>query len=305
MARRSLYLPVILAVGTVAILASTFVAWGASATSAIIPPFTSQSGQSSPAASASVPTYVILVHGFDPAVMPATFWTYGVNMYSQLVHAGYIVGIVSYYGGFTLTLSNGVKYTDSTFYGTVNTPIESIGHEVGLAIQHVLAGKKVNLDIVGHSMGGLVTMSMLENIQFSHVTLKNIVYLASPLNGAPLSAASGYVNMSGYEAQEMESGSPFLTKLAANSPIISKDYPSAHTLAYAGDANPVWANSFFGGPNDGLVSVASATHTTYYHSYEFPDLHMPSLDVYDPGYVSYFEDQNVANELLSNFQGHY
>jgi len=296
---------VVLAIAVVAVLLFTFIASGAGTQLSSSISSLMTGGQRPTPPPGPVPTYVILVHGFDPAVYPATFWTYGDNMYGQLVKAGYIVGIVSYYGEFTLTLSNGVKFTDSSFYGTMDTPIQSVGQEVGVGLKHVLPQTQVNLDIVGHSMGGLVTMSMLENTKIAHVTLRNIVYLASPLNGAPLSAMSYYVNMSGYEAVEMEQGSPFLTQLAANTNNISAQYPSAQTLVYAGDANPIWAASTFGGPNDGLVSVASDTHTAYSHSYEFPDLHMPSLDFYDIGFVSYFEDQKVTNELLSNFAGHY
>lgn len=252
------------------------------------------------------PTYVILVHGFNPSTIPAwTVWTYGVNVEAQFIHAGYRVGVVSYYGTFTLTFNNGASYSDPSFVGTLNTPIENISLELGKALKATIGANPATVDFVGHSMGGLVTLYLMEHVNLGKLHIGNVVFLGSPLGGAPITALSAYDNMSGYQAVEMEATSPFLAGLHANVSLAKAQYPGALWLVYAGDANPPWGVQYFNGPNDGLVSVASDTMLGYAHFYTFPDLHIPSLDGYDPGHVSYFEDQSVASELLKNFRGSY
>lgn len=251
-------------------------------------------------------TYVILVHGFDPAIDPASVWTYGVDIDAQLVKAGYTVGIVSYYGEFTLVFSNGLTYRDPSFFGTTNTPIQEIGQELAKAVIHLFGTRGATLDLVGHSMGGLVVKYMLETSVGLRVHVKNVIYLGSPMNGAPLTALSGYVNTSGYQAVQMEQGNAFLTTLLADQGNITHDYPGAVQLVYSGDADPYWASAFFSGqPNDGLVEVASTLNTAYAYSFLFPNLHIPELDVDTPGYVSYFENPAVPSEMVANFNGHY
>lgn len=264
------------------------------------------SSEGAPTSSGTSPTYVILVHGFDPAIDPSSVWTYGVNFYQQLVSAGYVVGIVSYYGTFTLAFSDGTTLTDPSFYGTTNTPIESIGLELGKEIQRAFAGQTgVTLDLMGHSMGGLVTEYMLEHVRFPGITVAHVIYLGSPFNGAPVTAFTPYLNLSGYQASEMSQGSSFLTALHAWVPTARQQNPSTVWIVYAGDASPLWAYTYFKSPNDGLVDVPSASDLPYNHIYLFPNLHVPELDSYDPGVVSYFEDQKVATEILDNFSGHY
>jgi hypothetical protein len=253
------------------------------------------------------PSYVILVHGWDLTTQPAWYvWSYGVDLEQQLEKAGYIVGVASYYGTFTLGFSNGTVLTDPSFLGTPSTPIENISLELGKMIDRAFAYRTVYLDLVGHSMGGLVIEYMLEHVRLSKVLLRNVIFLGSPLNGAPLSSLTPWLNLTGYQAQEMSIGSPFLTALQAGFASARSNYPGIEWLCYAGDADPLWAWAFFSGqPNDGLVEVASAETVPHNHAYVFADLHVPNLDVYSPGSVSYFEDQRVADEMLDNFAGHY
>ncbi len=249
--------------------------------------------------------WVILIHGFDPQVDPVAFWFYGVDIYQQLVDAGYHVGVVSYYGTFTLSLSTGTFYADHSFFGTTNTPIEAVANEVAKGLRSVFGSQTITLDIVGHSMGGLVALYMLEHDRLPSMTVQNVVFIGSPLGGAPVAQLRAYVSLSGYQASEMISGSPFLTALKYNFPLAKLTYPRAEWLVYAGEADPAWGWAIFHAPNDGLVSVLSDTALGYDHLYYFPDLHMPFLDVYDPGHVSYAEDEHVALRLLSNLAGQY
>ncbi|MDE1820293.1 MAG: hypothetical protein KGJ23_05880 [Euryarchaeota archaeon] len=253
------------------------------------------------------PTYVILVHGYDPSTTPATVvWTYGVNLYQQLVNAGYIVGVVTYYGTFTLAFSNGTTYSDPSYYGTTAVPIETISMELAKMLTRAFAHTAATVDILGHSMGGLVTEYMLEHTRLTGVTLKNVIWLGSPLDGAPVTYLTPWLNLSGYQAAEMSQGSAFLTELHAWVPNARANYPSTEWLTYVGYANPYWAMAYFSGhANDGLVDAPSAESVAYDHAYLFPDLHIPQLDSYTPGKVSYFEDQNFASEVLANFSGHY
>ena len=96
-------------------------------------------------------TVVILVHGFAPGDTSgapcAGTWHSGVNIYQQLVNAGYLVGSVQYYGEFQIQFSNGYTYTDSSFVGTSNTAISSIGSELGTALENIFSGTNYNVDM--------------------------------------------------------------------------------------------------------------------------------------------------------------
>lgn len=255
-------------------------------------------------------TWVLLVHGFGPTAVPAySVWYQGQDIYGTLVHEGYKVAVVSYYGEFMMTLSTGRIYSDPTFFGTTNTPIESVAGELDKALSSVFTqapgAQPITLDIIAHSMGGLVTLYMLEHHTLNQIKLENVIFIASPMGGAPLTALSVYDNMTGYQAQEMENGSAFLTALSANLPSAKAKYPGVEWLVYAGDADPPWGNAYFLGPNDGLVSDSSDVALGYSHEYVFPDLHIPELDPLDLGHVSYFEDHSVMLEIEMNLLGHY
>lgn len=226
-------------------------------------------------------------------------------MEAQFIEAGYQVIVVSYYGEFTMTFSSGLIYSDPTFFGTTETPIEQVGSELGKALTQTIGNSGANVDLVGHSMGGLVAMYMMEHDRIPGITLRNVVFLGSPLGGAPITLLSQFDNMSGYQAVEMEAGNAFLVGLKHNVTLAQTNYPGAEWLAYAGDANPAWGLRYFHQADDGLVEVSSVTALGYDHRYLFPVLHIPELDAFDPGHVSYFEYPAVTREMLDNFQGIY
>ncbi len=269
---------------------------------------------SEPTHSATVPlsttassgTYVILVHGYNPGDTSGTpstgTWTCGVSFESQLVSAGYTVGVVSYYGEFTIAFSNGYAYSNSSFFGTSNTPIQNIGSQLGIAMSKIFTSGTTSVDIVAHSMGGLVTLYALEHYYDPHIALRNVIFIATPFGGSPFASVAQFLGLSGVvgcEANQMVSGSSFLTGLQNNLGNAYSNYPGFIWTVFAGNYDPWWGYLFFSGGNDGVVSVNSAAYLGYNSIYVFPDLHTGSLDGYTWYGISYFQDQSVANTMLS------
>ncbi len=256
-------------------------------------------------------TDVLLVHGYsvgNSGTSGPSIFQSGVNIYQQLVSEGYNVGIVSYYGYFTVTFSNGYTYTDSSFYGTANTPIQDVSAEMAKFITQFTASAPVTMDIVAHSMGGLVTMYMLENYQFPNVDLKNVITIATPFGGSPFASIVSYLGLDifvGYQADQMAPGSSFLTDLQSNLGSAYGTYSHTVWIVYAGNYDPWWGYLFFSGDNDGVVSVRSAASAGYDYLYYFNDLHTSFLDSYTWSGISYFEDQAVANTISANLAGSY
>lgn len=256
------------------------------------------------------PTYVLLVYGYNGTTNGTSNyvpWTAGNNnIYQQLVRSGYIVGLVLYYGNFTIKFSNGYIYKNDSNYNTVNTPIQEIGMEFGSAIQYTFRDMNISADIVSYSMGGLVTVYMLEHWDFTNIYIKNLIFIATPFDGTPLSSLSSFFNVdTSYESNEMIPHSSFLNDLKKGYNIVKKYYPEATVSVYAGNYDPWWGYIIFTGNNDGVVSDYSAEYFGYSYLYIFPDLHVTSIDYLTLCGVSYFQDQNVTSELLLNLKGIY
>jgi pimeloyl-ACP methyl ester carboxylesterase len=267
----------------------------------------------SPAQISTSKTVVILVHGFDPgdtSGAPSTgTWHSGVNIYQQLVNAGYLVGSVEYYGQFNIQFSNGYTFSDPSFVGTSNTPISAIGNELGNSLETIFANSQLNVNIIGYSMGGLVTLYMLEHYDMTNINLKNVIFMASPFDGSPLASIASCLGLSGYtgtQVNEMTSGSNFLTNLGNSIGNAVSYYSSTTWIVYAGTYDPWWGYVLFNGANDGVVSEHSATYFGYNYLFTFSgDIHTASLDSFTWSGISYFQDQAVANTIISNFAGSY
>jgi uncharacterized alpha/beta hydrolase family protein len=157
-------------------------------------------------------TYVLLVHGYNiDNTTESDIWYQGVNMEQQIANAGYVVGVVSYYGEFTVNYSNGYNYTNNSLNGTINTPIEQVAGALADAIYNLSANGNITLDIMAHSMGGLVVLYMLENYIFPNVNLHNFITLGTPFNGSNLAEIASFISIkySGYQAEEHSPGSAY------------------------------------------------------------------------------------------------
>jgi len=242
--------------------------------------------------------YVILIHGYNfEGTSSWQDWMSGVNIYSQLVSAGYIVGVVSYYGEFYINFSNGYSYSDPNFIGTINTPIENISYELVNSLNNIFGGQYPSVSFVAYSMGGLVLSYAIENYNMNF-QINSIVFMATPFDGSPIANVANYLGLNvGYQAYEMESGSSFIVNLQNNIYLLQGSY---NITVIAGNYDPWWGNLFFNGDNDGAVSVASAESCPFNYSYIFPDLHSSSMDQFTLSGISYFEDQNVANAIINS-----
>ncbi|MGP6220510.1 esterase/lipase family protein [Caldiplasma sukawensis] len=258
-------------------------------------------------------TVVILVAGYTPGdtgtADPGT-WHSGVNIYDQLVSKGYTVGSVCYYGNsFYINFSNGYRYVNNNYFGSDNTPIQEIGSYLGYALESIFSDSSYNVDIVAHSMGGLITLYMLEHFDMKNVNLENVIFMGTPFDGSPFASIAQYIGLSGfagYQAQEMECGSSFLNNLDCNAHVAVSNYPQTNWIVYAGTYNPWWGYIFFPFQNnDGVVSECSATYLGYTYLYTFNVVHASFLDPLTAGGVSYFQDQNVANTIIENLAGIY
>ncbi len=250
------------------------------------------------------PTYVLLVHGYSYSGSASpNYWTAGPNIYQKLVSQGYIVGTVEYYGTFSITYSNGQKFVDSSFSGTQNTPIENIANELAKGISSLSQNQVINLDIVVHSMGGLITLQMLEHHSFPNVNLKQVVFIATPFNGSPFAELSDILGWYiGYQATEMETGSSFLNTLHYYVGNAVSYYPSTTWTVYAGNYDPWWSFVFGYSSNDGVVSVNSATYLGYSHLYLFNDVHVSGMPTWGTAELS---DSSLANTLVNNLAGYF
>lgn len=253
--------------------------------------------------------FVILVHGYSMSGTEGSDqWQSGVNIYNQLVDAGYVVGVVAYYGGFFINYSNGYQFYDPTFYGTSNTPIESISQELYTGLENLYNQYgAVNIDIVSHSMGGLVVSYMMENYQVP-LSIENVIFIGTPFLGSPFASIASYLGLDaiiGFQVDEMVPGSSFLNNLQANMNNIAYNYPYTTMIVYAGNYDPWWGYLFFSGDNDGVVSVNSASGVAYNYMYEFPDVHISELDSLTYSGISYYQDQNLVNTLLDNLNFNY
>ena len=130
-------------------------------------------------------------------------WLHGWNSDGSLwkgLQGQMVAGSHASYGDF-LTLS----YYDDGFGFSTDTPIEEVAAAVARAIQNFYdeRGDGVPLDVVSHSMGGLVFRSMIAQQCFvDNSILRRYIAIGTPHYGQNAEVS--------YEAQQMKYGSNFL-----------------------------------------------------------------------------------------------
>jgi triacylglycerol esterase/lipase EstA (alpha/beta hydrolase family) len=209
---------------------------------------------------------VIFVHGFDPTLTAAVnceeYWSDAINYFKS---QGYADNQLITYGYYSKKLgSDGctTRFTDEDGkYGARNTDLTEIARNFANRVYNAYSssphgGQKV--DVVAHSMGGLVVRAALYHVSKGttgfppYLYIEDVVTLGTPHNGANI----GQLNLCAHALQcrQMREGSNFFKGLP-RTPSVS-DMGTDWTAVSSYD--------------DGTVSAGSGTwinahHKTQYH----------------------------------------
>lgn len=160
-------------------------------------------------------------------------------------------------------LASASDFLTADYYGVENgfsldTPIEEIAEAVACDIQDFYDERteKAPLDVVCHSMGGLVFRTLVANeCLVDNAIVRRYVTLGTPHYGQAFGLT--------YQARQMQYGSKFLWQLGEAWQFKGKNWPSADTLCIAGMTDATWFNPAPVAPDgsywDGLVHAWSAS----------------------------------------------
>jgi uncharacterized protein (TIGR03437 family) len=204
---------------------------------------------------------VVLLNGWQFSVLPASTCPIAST------------GSVATFGSLASQLApNTVYFFDNCVEQSVNgTSIEQLGLTLGQflnTIQYASGGLVPQIDLVSHSMGGLIVRSYLSGLQTNgslgpvlNPRVRKFVEIGTPNFGSFLAANYSDLLGSGTQAAEMVPGSAFLWNLATWNQH-GDDLRGVDAIAVIGNAG-YWKSSIFAtklnNASDGVVSVTSAS----------------------------------------------
>lgn len=174
---------------------------------------------------------VVFLHGWNS---DASIWQ---NLYTLLVQDS----------GYRAEDLYAFSYYEASTGFTEDTPIEDIAAEVAKEVTNIYyAYDQTPVDLVGHSMGGLIVRAMLAYDLIDPICIGRFISMATPNYGQNID------DLGGYESSQMKYGSTFLWNLAYAWHFEQRFIPE--TLCIEG------IGGFHGGsPWDGLVHHWSAS----------------------------------------------
>lgn len=204
---------------------------------------------------------VLFVHGLDAigeaGVDCAGTWNKMIGQLRTWGYSGTLASVKYYHGDTNCSTSLDGHGSHSTHYPRTDAhqngshdmdgDIRHLGYHLAWQIYNQYSSKGITVDLVGHSMGGLIARYAIWGIQNNHASfppyayVEDVVTLGTPHSGSGYSYFCGYA----YECQQMETGSSFVSWLATNA-----KNPQA-------DGGTDW--TAIGSYDDGVVSEGSAT----------------------------------------------
>lgn len=158
-----------------------------------------------------------------------------------------------------------------------NTPIENIAHDLAWYLYTTYSSHGQTVEIVGHSMGGLIARAALQSFAAHDPTyppkllVQDVVTISAAFAGADFGCAT-----TSYQCREMLPGSPFVTWLAKN------QHPQ-------GSNGTDWTT--IGGSPCDLVPGSSSTAMTGSHRWLY---YLGTPTCYD--HTSYLWDSSTATD---------
>lgn len=236
---------------------------------------------------------VLFVHGLDAFGTAGNDCnaTFG-KMISQLRAWGYTgtLATVKYYVGDTNCSTSLDGYgSHSTFYPRTDAH-QSGSHDMDGDIRHLAyhlawmiysqySSRGVTVDLVGHSMGGLIIRSALRYTQERNANFPPYLYVEDVLTMGTPHGGSGYAGWCSwsYECTQMNTGSSYLTDL------------NAYAKNPQGSGGTDWTT--MGSYSDGYVSQTSATNMDATHKVRY----LSSMGIGHSDYMNDVSDTRDAD----------
>lgn len=204
---------------------------------------------------------VLFVHGLDAFGTAgndcaATFGSM-VNTLRAWGYTGTLATIRYYHGDTNCTTTLDAAGSHSSFYQRtdahqngshdMDADIRHLAYHLAWTIYNTYSSKGVAVDLVGHSMGGLIVRSMLRYNQENNASFPPYLYVEDVVTLGTPHSGSGYASWCpwAYECQQMATGSAYLNDI------------STYGKNPQGDGGTDWTN--VGSYSDGYVSQTSAT----------------------------------------------
>ncbi|HWH43859.1 MAG TPA: hypothetical protein VNT32_03950 [Thermoleophilaceae bacterium] len=214
---------------------------------------------------------IVFVHGLDAigtaGVDCASTWNNMANTLTGWGHSGTKATVMYYHGDTNCSYALDHHGSHSTHYPRTDAhqngshdmdgDIRHLGYHLAWMIYDHWSASNVTVDAVGHSMGGLILRYAIDRVEAkdpsfpSSLLVEDVVTLGTPHTGSGYAALCPWA----YQCNQMNTGSSFMTWMAANA-----QNPQ-------GTGGTDW--TLQGSYDDGVVSQNSATGMTASHKVKY------------------------------------